>query len=461
VKSDLERYRSLSYWFDSLEGEFEPRPALKQSTDVDVAIVGAGYSGLWTAYYLRRLRPDLRVAIVEAEVAGFGASGRNGGWATAHLSGLDEQLAREAQRPAAVALQRAMFDAVEEIGRVCATESIDADFEHGGTVHFATNAGQRQALQDHAAAWASWGFGADDCHWLEPEGVAERLRPTRCLGGFYERHCAVLHPARLVRGLARAVESHGAELHEHTSAMRIEPGRVTTPGGELRAEIVVRATEGFSGSLPGFERALLPLHSWMIATEPLPDAVWQEIGLEGREAFGDARRITTYGQRTADGRLAFGARGTYEFGSRVRTHFDPQHPHFEWMKQTLRGFFPVLERCEITHHWGGPLGVPRSWRPTLGLERKTGMAWVGGYVGQGVAASNLAGRTLAELIAGQDTERTRLPWVAPPSRRWEPEPFRWLGVQLVSRAGARADAAEDAGRPGGLAARLFRAMTGR
>jgi len=461
MKSDLARYRSLSYWFDSLESELEARPALERSTEVDVAIVGAGYSGLWTAYYLRRLRPDLRVAIVEAEVAGFGASGRNGGWATAHLSGLDGLLQNESRRSEAVALQHAMFDAVEEIGRVCSAEGIEADYERGGTVHFATNSGQRQALKDHAAAWASWGFGGADCRWLEPEEVAKRVRPTQCLGGFYERHCAVLHPARLVRGLARTVEGHDAKLYESTPALRIEPGRVTTPGGELRAEVVVRATEAFTGSLPGFERALLPLHSWMIATEPLPDSVWQEIGLANREAFGDARRITTYGQRTADGRLAFGARGTYEFGSRIRTHFDPQHPHFQWMTETLRGFFPVLERHEITHHWGGPLGVPRTWRPTLGLDRKTGMAWLGGYVGQGVAASNLAGRTLAELVAGHDTERTRLPWVAPPARRWEPEPFRWLGVQLISQAGARADSAEDAGRRGGLVARLFREMTGR
>ena len=455
------RYRTLSYWFDSLGDEPPSRPALEERLDVDVAIVGAGFSGLWTAYYLSRLRPDLRIALVDAEIAGFGASGRNGGWATAHLSGLDALLEDPARRPAAVALQRAMFDAVREIGRICAAEAISADFHHGGALHFATNEGQLEALREEARAWRSWGFGDEDCRFLEPREVAERIRPRECLGGFYERHCAVLHPARLVRGLADAVNGGGAQLYERSPAVRLERGRVRTPRGELRAEIVVRATEAFTASIPGYERALLPLHSWMIATEPLSEATWQQIGFADREAFGDARRITTYGQRTADGRLAFGARGTYGFGSRIRTTFDPEHPHFAWMKRTLRGFFPALADVAFTHHWGGPLGVPRSWRPSVGLDRETGTAWLGGYVGQGVAASNLAGRTLAELIAGEETERTALPWVAPPARPWEPEPFRWLGVRLVTHAGTRADAAEEAGRRARVHARLFRALTGR
>jgi glycine/D-amino acid oxidase-like deaminating enzyme len=197
----------------------------------------------------------------------------------------------------------------------------------------------------------------------------------------------------------------------------------------------------------------------MIATEPLPDSTWKEIGLADREAFGDARRMVTYGQRTADGRIAFGARGTYEFGSGIRRHFDPDHPHFHGMKRLLRGFFPVLEDVRFTHHWGGAMAVPRNWRPVVGLEQSTKRAWLGGYVGQGVAASNLAGRTLAELIAGEETERTRLPWVAKPGRDWEPEPLRWLAVSSIARAGQLADEAEDAGRTSRFASRLFDAMT--
>jgi glycine/D-amino acid oxidase-like deaminating enzyme len=193
----------------------------------------------------------------------------------------------------------------------------------------------------------------------------------------------------------------------------------------------------------------------MLATEPLPDSAWKEIGLSNRQAFGDGRRIVTYGQKTADGRLAFGARGTYEFGSGIRERFDPEHPHFEWMRHLLRELFPVLEQASFSHHWGGAMAVPRNWRPALGLDRKARFAWLGGYVGQGVAAANLAGRTLAELIAGLETERTRLPWVAPQAREWEPEPLRWLAVSSIARAGHRADAADDSGRSSPLSSRLF------
>ena len=199
----------------------------------------------------------------------------------------------------------------------------------------------------------------------------------------------------------------------------------------------------------------------MFATEPLTNAQWDEIGLEGREAFGDGRRLVTYGQRTEDGRIAFGARGTYGFGSPIFDRFPPGHPHYRVMEDLLRGFFPVLKDVRITHHWGGALAVPRTWLPSVRFDRSAGLGQLGGYVGQGVAASNLAGRTMADLVAGEESDRTRLAWVTARPRQWEPEPLRWLGVSAIAKAAELADAAEDRGRSAPLLAQLFERVTGR
>ncbi len=454
--------RSLSFWFDSLPEQVTPRPALEGPTEVDVAIVGAGFTGLWTAYYLARLRPELRIVVIEAAVAGYGASGRNGGWCSASLAGIEGLLQRPARRDEGLALKRAMFDSVDEVGRICGAEGIDCHFQKGGSLRIATSPPQLAALQHGLRELASWGFGDADYRWLEPRECADRTRVAHSLGAIFTPHCAALHPARLVRGLADAVESKGVRIFEHTRATSIAPRSVVTNGGEVRAEIVVRATEAYTRGLAGLRRQLVPLHSLMIATEPLPDELWKEIGLAARETFGAARRIVVYGQRTADGRLAFGGRGGYRFGSSIEDRFDPDDPRFRAVHRALLELFPVLEAVDITHRWGGALGVPRSWRPSVGLDRTTGLAWAGGYVGEGVAASNLAGRTLAELIAETDTERCRLAWVGRESRPWEPEPLRWLAVSALTRIGESADRAELAtGRVPRLRAALFDRVVGK
>ena len=449
-------YRSLSFWFDGLPEEVTPRAPLDGPADFDVAIVGAGFTGLWTAYYLARLRPDLRVVVIESEVAGYGASGRNGGWCSASLSGIEGLLQRPSQRAEGRALKRAMFDAVDEVGRVCEAEGIDCHYQKGGSLRVATSPPHREALRSDVRALASWGFGDDDYRWLEPRECAARARIANGLGAIFTPHCAALHPARLVRGLANTVESNGVRIFEQTRAAAISPRRVLTSRGEVRAEIIVRATEAYTRGLAQQHRQLLPLHSLMIATEPLPDEMWKEIGLAARETFGDARRIVIYGQRTADGRLAFGGRAGYRFGSGIEDRFDPSDRRFAAVHRALLQLFPVLEGVGITHRWGGALGVPRNWRPCVGLDRETGLAWAGGYVGEGVAASNLAGRTLAELIAGADTERSQLVWVSQEPPPWEPEPLRWLAVSALSRLGESADRAELAnGRVPRVRASLF------
>jgi glycine/D-amino acid oxidase-like deaminating enzyme len=442
-----DEYRGLSFWHATVPGPLEPRPPLEGDRQVDVAIVGAGYTGLWTAYYLARLAPGLRIAIVEAEIAGFGASGRNGGWCLGTLAGSEQLLADPSRREAALRLQRALFDTVDEVGRVCGEEAIDCDFAKGGYVCVASAEAHREGLQRDLAHWLSLGFDERDVRWLSPEECAARVRSRRNLGGLFLAHCAAIHPARLARGLALAVERRGVAIHEHTPALAFEPHRVRTRSGTLRADTVVCATEAYSRTLRGQVRRMVPMHSMMVATEPLPEAAWKEIGLANRETFGDPRRIVVYGQRTADDRIAFGTRGPYFYGSGIRDRFDPGFGFFARVERTLESFFPVVRDFAITHRWGGPLGVPRNWRPSVGLDPRTRLAWAGGYVGEGVAASNLAGRTLAELILARESERVRLPFVGPPFPSWEPEPLRWIGVAGLLRIGQSLDAAELAGRP--------------
>ncbi|MDH5307221.1 MAG: FAD-binding oxidoreductase [Myxococcales bacterium] len=437
-----EDYRTISFWHETLPDPIEPRAPLERDEQVDVAIVGAGYTGLWTAYYLKTLQPDLRVAVLEAQVAGYGASGRNGGWCEGFLAGLDGQLADTRERPQALALQRAMFDTVDEVGRVAAREGIECHYKKGGYLRLATSGPQLADLEESMRFYRELGFGDDVWRWLEREEIARRARVPGCRGALYSPHCAAIHPARLARGLAAAVERKGVALYERSPVLRIEARRAVTPGGALRADVVVRAVEGYTPRLPGEKRTLIPLHSQMIATEPLSEALWKEIGLEERETFADSRRTVTYGQRTVDGRIAFGGRGLYYYGSAIRDRFPADDPLFRRVHESLLSIFPVLADVRITHRWGGPLAVPRNWRPGVGVDRGRGFAWAGGYVGEGVGATNLAARTLADLILERDTECARLPWAGTSWPRWEPEPLRWLGVKGVRTVGESADAFE-------------------
>jgi glycine/D-amino acid oxidase-like deaminating enzyme len=444
-------YRALSYWHDSLPDDdtLAPRAPLAGDLAVDVAIVGAGYTGLWTAFYLLRADPTLRIAVLEADIAGFGASGRNGGWCSALLPMGLERMARGAGRDAAVAMQRAMFATVDEVGKAAADSGIDCHFAKGGYVHLARSPAHTGRMHAELEVARRFLLDESDLCWLDRTEAAGRLAASGVLGALYTPHCAAIHPARLARGLAAAVERAGAHVHEQTRARAIKPRKVVTDRGTVRADVVVRATEGFTPTLRGEKRTLAPLYSLMIATEPLPDDVWDGIGLRYRETFNDARHLIIYGQRTADGRFAFGGRGApYHFGSAIRPEFDSVAEVHDSLGATLRDLFPSIGDAAITHRWGGPLGVPRDWYCSVGFERAHGLAWAGGYVGDGVATTNLAGRTLADLITGADTDLIRLPWVDHHSRRWEPEPLRWFGINAALRLPSDADRAEmRTGRP--------------
>jgi glycine/D-amino acid oxidase-like deaminating enzyme len=452
VEADLtspsgEGYRRLSLWWDGLPERITLRAPLPGDLGVDVAVVGGGFTGMWTAFYLAEADPTLRIAVLERDVVGFGASGRNGGWCSALFAVSEERLNQLTGPGTGTAMRRAMEDTVREVGRVVVAQRIECGFAPGGTVSLARTPAQWQRTRDEVTAARALGVGENDLRLLSAEQASAMVGATHVLGGTYTPHCAAVDPARLVRGLAEVTERRGVTIYEQTEVRSIRPGSVETNRGTVTAATVVRATEGYTRTLQGEERTLVPVYSLMIATEPLPDAFWAEAGLARRETFADHRHMIIYGQRTADGRMAFGGRGApYHFGSAIHPAFDRDGDVHGTLRQTLTELFPALADAKITHRWGGPLGIARDWFPSVGLDRSTGVAWAGGYVGDGVSTTNLAGRTLCDLILGQDTDLTTLPWVGHRSKRWEPEPLRYVGINAGLRLAGSADRAE--GRSG-------------
>lgn len=455
-------YRDLSLWFDSLDGPVRPRTSLDGDMDLDVAIVGAGFTGLWTAYYLKKRDPSLRIAVVEREVAGYGASGRNGGWCSALFAQSPTKLASTYGREAEQAMRVAMFDTVDEVGKVAAAEGIDCHYRKGGTVTLVRSEAQLARARAEVAELAELGWTDTDFALVSAARATELTRCTGVLGATFTPHCAAIQPARLARGLAEVVERIGVRIFEKSPVTEIGPRKVVTAAGSVRAEVVVRATEGYSAGIPGSHRDVIPFYSLMVATEPLGAGVLDEIGLERGETFADHRHMVIYGQRTIDGRIAFGGRGApYHFGSRVEQRFDRDAAMHRLIETTLVELYPRLRGVAITHRWGGPLGIARDWHPSVGLDTKGGFAWAGGYVGDGVGTSNLAGRTLAALICGDDDDCTRLCWVGHRSPAWEPEPLRWIGVNAGLKAMGLADLAERrSGRPSKIASTMARFLGG-
>ncbi len=458
--SQADEYRRLSLWHDTVPGPLEPAASLDADTAADVAIVGAGLTGLWTAYYLSKADPALRIVLCEREIAGFGASGRNGGWCSALFPAPLPKLERMAGRESAIAMYRAMQQTVDEVGKVSAAEGIDCHWAKGGTVQFARSLTQLERAREEIHEARLFGFDETDLRLLSAAEAQEFGGVSDVLGGVFTPHCAAIHPARLARGLADLLRSRGVSIFEKTEVQRLEPGRLVTSGGTVSARYVIRATEGYTPGLAGNERAVVPVYSLVVATAPLPEDVLDQVGLATRPTFNDLRHLIIYGQRTADGRLVFGGRGApYHFGSAVQPSFDRVPSVFSALRRTLIELFPVLEDVVITHTWGGPIGIARDWCASVGLDPATGVGWAGGYVGDGLSTTNLAGRTLADLITGTDSALTRLPWVGHRSPSWEPEPLRWLGVNAGLRAMTWADREEaKTGRPSRAAAVVSRLL---
>ncbi len=456
------RTGDLGFWWRSVGGPPPPRAPLPGPTEADVAIVGAGYTGLWTAYYLVRAQPSLRIVVLERETAGFGASGRNGGWVSGFFSGPARVYERGGASASYARLQRAMFDTVEEVAAVLAEHGIDADFVKGGHLALALGPAQAQHLRDEVAAARKHGIDEADLSKLSAEQLAPRLRVAGADGATFSPHVARVHPVKLLTGLADAVERLGVTIHERTPVSEIRPHEALTQFGTVGARWIVRATEGYTASLRGLKRALVPMNSSMIVTEPLAPSTWEEIGWAGSEVVSDSAHVYAYLQRTADGRIAIGGRGIpYRFASRTDGRGETATTTIASLREKLSSMFPAAAATPVDHAWSGVLGVPRDWCMSVDADPRTGIAWAGGYVGEGVAAANLAGRTLRDLILGERTSLTELPWAGRAPSRWEPEPLRWPAIHGVYSLYRAADRIERrTGRPSRLGS-LVDAASGR
>lgn len=436
------------------------RAPLPGDVDVDVAIVGAGFTGLWTAYYLLREDPSLKVTLIEREFAGFGASGRNGGWASSIFPVSLARVAKLYDKRAALHLQAEMNATVSEIGDVVDAEGFDCDYARQGFLSLARSPAQLRRA--YATVEGSEAFGvAGQWNFVSASEATARVGASNVLGGIFTEHCALVQPDRLVRALAAKVEDLGGVIYEKTSAQSIADGVVRTNRGTVTADVVVRATEAFTPQFAEYRRDVAPLYSLVVATAPIPQEIRGRIGLTTRTAFNDMRHLRVYAHTTADGRLVFGGRGApYHFNSTVRPEFDVDDKIHTKIIATMHEMFPQLRDVAITHRWGGPLGVPRDWFPSVGYDRSRKLAWAGPYVGDGVATSNLAGRIVRNLVLGRNDELNSLPVVNHCSKKWEVEPVRWFEVNAGLQAAGLGDAEEArTGKPSKVSA-LLEKLTG-
>jgi len=444
-------YARRSFWLETAGDALSPRPALDGSVTADVAILGAGFTGLWTAYYLLRRDPALRVVVVEKDIAGFGASGRNGGWVSSGFalgpSALRERFGRERAR----AVYLALYEAIDEVGRVTVAEGIEANYVKSGCLRIARGPHQLPAIHGAYAAYEALGLADHYAVW-DAGRLAQHVRVQTSLAALHTAECATVHPGRLVRGLARAVERRGATIYEQTEVTAFHAGarpRLITRRGDVSATTIVLAGEAYLTRLRPLRRQLLPVYSLIVLTEPLSPDQRAQIGWARRECLASFRLSVDYLARTPDGRILFGGRGApYHFGSRIHDEYDVHLPTHRMLRDLTVDWFPVLRGIRFTHAWGGPLGVARDWMPSFTYDPAAGVATARGYAGQGVSTSNVAGRVLAGLISRTESSLMELPMVGHRSPDWEREPLRWLGARLVQAGYARIDAVgEKTGRP--------------
>jgi glycine/D-amino acid oxidase-like deaminating enzyme len=429
-----------SFWWHELPN-WQPRAAIEQDLDLDVAIIGAGYTGLWSAFYLKQLKPELNVAIFEAEHVGFGASGRNGGWVSALWPVQLSEIAKLHGAEVAHNFQVSLHALIDELEQTLIKYSIAADFQKSGTMNFARSQPQLTRLQRELTAYRKFGFG--DADYQLVSNLATLPNATNLRGALVSPHCASIHPAKLVRGLAEQVESMGVTIYENSKVTKLSPREINVNNRKVKAPQIVVAIEGYRHQL--LPRTTAPIHSLMFITDLIPAALLDELRIPAGVTFNDARNLVIYGQRTSANQIAFGGRGApYQMGSKTGIKAEMHQGAFKYLQSALIEMFPDLQPYCInpSYTWGGPIGVSRDWKPSVSYSPVTGIATAGNYVGDGVAASFLAGQTIADLLTSRTSAITNLPWVDHSSKRWEVEPIRYLLINLARVAINSADRVE-------------------
>ncbi|HLY85680.1 MAG TPA: FAD-dependent oxidoreductase [Gaiellaceae bacterium] len=454
--------RLPSWWLEQAleaEGSPPPSPALAGDATADVAIVGGGYTGLWTALALRERAPDLRVTLLEAEICGHGPSGRNGGFVHGYwvsLPGILPVLGEER----ALALARQGEQIIPGVRAWAESRGEDVWLREAGMLEVSAAPAQDGAIEKAAAAAVRVGR-ADQAVSLTATEVAQRVSSPTFRSGVFFPECATLHPGLLVRALRRAALDAGVTLHEATPVTAVRagsPNELETPGGILRAPEVVLATNaGLTGWKPA-SRNLTNFGSYVVLTEPAPELL-AEIGWTGGEAVIDGRMFLHYFRTTHDGRVLMGSgTGPIGFGGRIDDRFSRDAPTAERAEAGLRRLLPGLAGARVERAWGGPIDVSADHLPFFRTKTGTRIHFGAGYSGHGVGPAWLGGRILASLALGADDEWTRSPLATRSVPRLPGEPFRRIGGGLVRWAIMSCEAAEEDGGRAPLAARAAAAL---
>ena len=408
----------MSLWWELVERPtFSPESLDRQW---DVLIVGAGFSGLWSAHHLLERNPELKIAVVEKSTVGSGASGRNGGWASALYPVTEENLRKNYTSGAIDSLNLHLRGAIDEIEAFTKKNKIDCGFAKGGTLTVARNKGQLARMAKEIN--------------LNAEETASRIGMRNALGSHFTPDCAAINPAALVVGLAKFLQAKGVSIYENTTATISPDNCVSVNGRTVESKNVIRATESYHAN----SRDQIPVYSLMIATDPLPHSVLASIGLNSRETFSDGSFSVNYAQRTSDNRLAIGGRGApYAWGSRRNDATEMHRRIHHQLRELARDWFPVLADIPFPYSWGGAVAITRDWSPYVRWNNSYGE--LGGYAGDGVTLSYLTAATMADLVTGVATSRTQLPYVQWRSPAWEREPLRWIAINSAIALSSAAD----------------------
>ena len=404
------------------------RKPISKNDSFDVVIIGAGFSGLWSAFHLKQFQPNLKIAVLEKEYVGFGASGRNGGWASAEYPTSSNRLIKENGLESYKNLRTAITKSIDEIGEIAKSNNWQIDYAKGGALVFARGNAQLIRISKEI----------DEEHQLlNKSQTTQLLNIPSALGSVFTPHCAALNPFKLVRALADHLEKLGVMIYEQSSVSEIRDKQVEVNGFNVNCTFSIRATEAFT-LRKWMGNRQIPIYSLMVATEPLSNEVIKEIRNTQRATFQEACHLITYAQITSDNRLALGGRGVrYKLFSRLSERSEIDNRMHSALERRARSWFPQIANTKFEYRWGGAVALTRRWQAYLNFDHATGRAEIGGYVGDGVTLSYLVAKTLAEKMSNVKT--ANLPFIDQRIGRWEPEPIRYLAVNAGFKATVLAD----------------------